>query len=89
MNLSNANSLIFKIFPSFEKIFPLSSHLASPLQKHSSMKEETRIEEKKKLEEKLRHLRTKLVQGVEKKKFFGLDYQVRQIQKNFQLIGRI
>ena len=53
------------------------------------MKPELLQEEKKRLEEKLRQLRERVVQSLEQGRYFGLDRQVREVQKNYQLIGRI
>ncbi len=53
------------------------------------MKTEALQEEKKRLEEKIRQLKSRLVQNLEQGRHLGLDRQVRQVQKTYQLIGRI
>ena len=41
------------------------------------------------LQEKVKDLRQNISRLIERKRFFGLDYQVRQVQKQFTLLGRI
>lgn len=53
------------------------------------MKPETLQEEKKRLEDKIRQLRQRLVRSLEAGRPLGLDRQVRLVQKSYQLIGRI
>lgn len=53
------------------------------------MKPEALLEEKRKLEEKIRQLKRRLIQELEQGRPLGLARQVRQVQKIYQLIGRI
>lgn len=53
------------------------------------MKTEALIEEKKRLEDKLRQMKVRMVRSVEQGRYLGLDRQVRQVQKNYQLLVRI
>jgi hypothetical protein len=53
------------------------------------MKPEAQIEEKKRIEEKLREIKSRMVRNVEQGRYFGLDRQVRQLQKNYQLMVRV
>jgi bisphosphoglycerate-independent phosphoglycerate mutase (AlkP superfamily) len=53
------------------------------------MKAEALNEEKKRIEEKLRQLKSRMIQSVEQGRYFGLDRQIRQVQKNYQLMIRI
>ncbi|HKY61867.1 MAG TPA: hypothetical protein VJR29_00470 [bacterium] len=53
------------------------------------MKPEALHEEKKRIEEKIRQLKSRMVQSVEQGRYLGLDRQVRQVQKNYQLMIRV
>ena len=53
------------------------------------MKPEALSEEKKRLEEKIRQLKSSMVRSLERGRYLGLDRQVRQVQKNYQLMIRI
>ncbi|MCE9623872.1 MAG: hypothetical protein K8R69_00225 [Deltaproteobacteria bacterium] len=53
------------------------------------MKPETLQEEKKKLETKIREIKASLARSLAQGRYFGLDRQVRQVQKSYQLLGRI
>lgn len=53
------------------------------------MKPEALAEEKKRIEEKIRQLQSRMVRSVEQGRYFGLDRQVRQVQKNYQLMIRV
>ncbi len=53
------------------------------------MKPEALIEEKKRLEEKINQMKSRMVQSVEQGRYLGLDRQVRQVQKNYQLMVRV
>ncbi len=57
--------------------------------KARGMKSEIILEEKKKLEEKLRAIKAKMIRSVEDKRFFGLDRKVREVQKTYHLMGRV
>ena len=46
-------------------------------------------QEKRQIEDRIRQIQANMVRKVEEKKFLGLDSQVRRIQKNYQLMGRI
>ena len=53
------------------------------------MKPESLQEEKRKIEDKIRQIKAKMSQSLSLGRPFGLDRQVRQVQKSYQLIGRI
>jgi len=53
------------------------------------MKPEALLEEKRKLEEKIRQIKRRLIQDFDQGRHLGLDRQVRQVQKIYRLIGRI
>jgi hypothetical protein len=59
------------------------------LKREKEMNPENLLQEKKKIEEKLKQLRIKMVQSIEKGNLFGLDRKIRQVQQNFKLLGRI
>ena len=53
------------------------------------MKPDALLEEKKRLEEKIKQLKSRMIQSVEQGRYLGLDRQIRQVQKNYQLMIRI
>jgi len=46
-------------------------------------------DEKKRLEEKIKALKSRMVKSVEQGRLFGLDRQVRQVQKSYHVTGRV
>ena len=53
------------------------------------MKPEALQDEKRKLEDKIRQMKLRMVQSLAQGRPFGLDRQVRQVQRSYQVIGRI
>lgn len=53
------------------------------------MKPDSLTEEKKRLEEKISQLKSRMIRSVEQGRYLGLDRQIRQVQKNYQLMVRV
>ncbi len=53
------------------------------------MKSETPQQERECLEKKIREIRTQMIREIERRRFLGLDQQVRRVQKQFALLKRI